>query len=132
MTGEVNRHNSRYLLILFIGWILSTVIAVSVPALYFTVARYGMKKALLIETSYIAKRVELSIQVRPDLWEFETIRLLETLSQPSSANLPEQRDLSNASGEILVKTEYRADRPLVDATVEVFDSGQQSEQFALN
>ena len=108
-----------------IGGILCVVVAIAIPLIYFIVSFNGLKNSLRIESAYTAKSIEKSVQARPDLWEFETVRLLEIISQlTSEARRPEQREIRNARGELIVETSYRASTPSMAATAPIYDSGR--------
>jgi signal transduction histidine kinase len=106
------------------GGMLCVVVAIAIPLIYFIVSVNGLKNSLRIETTYSAKSIEKIVQSRPELWEFETLRLLEIISQPTSEAGPEQREIRNPRGELIVETSYRASTPSIAATAPIYDSGR--------
>ncbi len=106
-----------------VGAILSFVVVVAIPLLYLIVSYYGMKKNLRIETINVARTVERIVQARPDLWDFEVVRLLEIISQPSTDALPEERTIVNTAGKVIVASEFRATAPYAEVSVMFYDSG---------
>jgi signal transduction histidine kinase len=106
-----------------IGGVLCVLVAIAIPLIYFIVSFNGSKNSLRIETAYSAKSIEKVVQARPELWEFETVRLLEIISQPTSEAGPEQREIRNARGELIVEASYRASTPSIAATAPIYDSG---------
>lgn len=107
-----------------IGAALCIVVAITIPVTYFIVSYNGVEKSLRIETSYVAKSIEKTVQSRPDLWEFETVRLLETISQPTSDGRHEQREIRTATGTLIVETPYHAVTPCLETTALIHDSGR--------
>jgi two-component system, sensor histidine kinase and response regulator len=107
-----------------IGSALALVVALAIPALYGGVSFLGLKKTLRIETANVARQLEQIIQARPALWDFETVRLLEVISQPSSDGKPEQRAVFKSSGELVVAARPSAASPSIAVEVPLYDSGR--------
>lgn len=124
MPGEVSSPPESNRPFRLIGGILCVVVAIAIPLIYFIVSFNGSKNSLRIETAYIAKSIEKIVQSRPELWEFETVRLLEIISQPTSKAGSEQREIRNARGELIVEASYRASTPSMETTAPIYDSGR--------
>ncbi len=77
----------------------------------------------MIETADLARTVEKIIQDRPDMWEFEQLRLLEIASQPSFDGGLDERTIRTAAGTVVVKTDFSAARPAITVSAALFDSG---------
>ena len=110
-------------LIGIIGWALSVLIAVAIPALYYSFAVRAERLALEIETIYTAKAVQSIIFARPEMWEFETLRLLEIASKRTVTDLEDERIIYDASGKMVIETKYKAPAPIITSTAPIFVSG---------
>ncbi len=123
---EMRRHDLAIVrLIGIIGWVLSVLIAVAIPALYYTFAIRAERLALKIETIYTAKAIQSIIFARPEMWEFETVRLLEIVSKRlvNDHGHEDERIINDASGKTVVETKYKAPAPTIASTAPVFVFG---------
>ena len=57
------------------------------------------------------------------MWEFETLRLLEIASKRTVSDDEDERTVYDASGKIVVTTEYKAPAPIIARTAPIFVSG---------
>jgi signal transduction histidine kinase/CheY-like chemotaxis protein len=106
-----------------LGSLAAFIFAVAIPLLYVSLSVYALRESLMIETAGLAKTVEKLIQDRPDMWEFEQLRLLEIVSQPSIDGGLDERTIRTAAGTVVVKTVFSAIRPAITASAAFFDSG---------
>lgn len=106
------------------GIIISCTVALGLPLLYYTASAYWQKKTLFIETKDVARHVEKSITDRPDLWEYETMRLQEFLSVPNHEGALEERTIFNTAGRVIVTSIHQTEPPLLEVAVPFFDSGR--------
>jgi hypothetical protein len=97
-------------LIGLIGWVVAALIVVAVPAVYYTIAIRAERESLQIETAFTAKAIQAIVFARPEMWEFETLRLLEIASSRTISDEEDERTIYDASGEIAVETKYKAPR----------------------
>ena len=124
---ELRRHDvSIVRLIGNIGLVTSVLIAIITPALYWTFAIMAERDELEIETVYTAKAVQSVIFARPELWEFETVRLLELVSNRTANDNEDERTIYDASGKTVVETKYKAPAPNITITVPIFVSGEKA------
>lgn len=107
-----------------LGATVACIFAVVIPFWYYLFSITEIEDSLAIETAFIAKSVEKAIQTRPDLWEFEIVRLQEIISQPTLAGKPRERVIRNTAEAVVVKTEIKTRRPTVTASATLFDSGR--------
>ncbi len=121
---EFQQQQTKYPPIFLVGMFLSALVVISIPALYFSVSYSGTKHSLFIETSFIAKKLEQNIQTRPDLWDFEIMRLWETISQRTADSGLDEREVFNSAGERITGTEYLAPIPAVEVSIILSDSGK--------
>jgi diguanylate cyclase (GGDEF)-like protein/PAS domain S-box-containing protein len=107
-----------------LGALAASIFAVAIPAWYYMLSVSQIRDSLMIETSFHAKSVEMIIQARPDMWEFESVRLQEILSQTAIRGTPCETVIRNAAGTVVAKTDFAARRPAISASVVLFDSGR--------
>jgi diguanylate cyclase (GGDEF)-like protein/PAS domain S-box-containing protein len=112
-----------------LGATVACIFAGAIPFWYYFYSVSEIRNALSIETVFIARSVEKSIQTRPDLWEFDIVRLQEIISQDARGTdlksvPPCERIILNAAGVIIVKTDVTARHPVVSSSVTLFDSGR--------
>ena len=106
------------------GLMLILAVSLLIPAFYSFTVYHEFNTALKTESTYFARSIESIIQSRPDLWEFETLRLEEITSIPSVSGEPEERQIVNRDAEIVVATEYKAQYPYISNSVRLFDAGR--------
>jgi diguanylate cyclase (GGDEF)-like protein/PAS domain S-box-containing protein len=112
-----------------LGATVACIFAGAIPFWYYFYSVSEIRNTLSIETVFIAKSVEKSIQTQPDLWEFDIVRLQEIISQDERGTdlksvPPCERIIRNAAGIVVVKTDATARYPVVSASVTLFDSGR--------
>ena len=110
-------------LIGLIGWVATLLIALALPATYFTFAIRSEKESLQIETDYVAKEIQSIIFARPDFWEYETLRSLEVISRPTVEGGEDERTIYDATGKIVVESKYKAPFESITSTAPLFVSG---------
>ena len=106
-----------------LGGLAASIFAITIPFLYLGLSVYALEESLRIETTHLAKAVEKIIQARPDLWEFEYVRLLEIISQPSIDEGLDERTIRTAAGTVVAKTDFSATSPAITVSAAFFDSG---------
>ncbi len=109
-----------------IGLVMSVLIAMATPALYYAFAIRAERLALEIETVYTAKAIQSIIFARTEMWEFETLRLLEIASKRTVDDDEDERTIYDASGKIAVETKYKAPAPAITSTAPIFVSGDKA------
>ncbi|NTV49091.1 MAG: response regulator [Geobacteraceae bacterium] len=104
---------------------VACVFAISIPGIYYAISLTSIQKSLETEAAFLAKSIERIIQAGPELWEYESVRLKETISQPSLHNgRIDDREIRNASGNLVAKTDYAETSQKISATAKIFDSGK--------
>ncbi|MBI4912949.1 MAG: response regulator [Acidobacteria bacterium] len=84
----------------------------------------GARRTLEAEASLLARSVERIVVARPALWEYESLRLQEVLSEAPVGGALETRVLRGISGTVLVEWDPGMTGPSIRSTVPVHDSGQ--------
>ncbi|MBU2262343.1 MAG: diguanylate cyclase [Proteobacteria bacterium] len=107
-----------------LGALVACIFAIAIPFWYYMLSVSEIRESLAIETFFLAKSVERIIQTRPDMWEFESVRLQEIVSQTVLPGKPLERIIRNAAGTVVEKTATATRRPLISVSVTLFDSGR--------
>jgi PAS domain S-box-containing protein len=100
------------------------VFAIALPGMYYAISINGAHRALMIEAASYAKSIEKIIQARPDLWEFESMRLKDLISQPLIHGNVHELEIRNAVGELVAKTDFTESRPIISVSATFFDAGR--------
>jgi PAS domain S-box-containing protein len=107
-----------------LGAFAACVFAIAIPSVYYVISINETRHTLTIEAAFLAKSIEKIIQSRPDLWSYESVRLTEFISQPSVYGGKDEREIRNAAGALLTKTDFTASRPIISVSTTFFDSGR--------
>ena len=107
-----------------LGALAASIFAIAIPFWYYALSVSEIRDSLTIETAFLAKSLEQVIQARPDMWEFETVRLQEIISQPTIKGNLRERVIRNAAGTVVAKFDIATRRPVISASVTLFDSGR--------
>jgi PAS domain S-box-containing protein len=111
-------------LLSLLGAIASFVIAIAIPSVYCVISINETIKTHEVEAAYLAKIVENIVQARPDLWEYESLRLKEVISKPSIRGERDEREILTATGKLLAKNDFTEKRPIISVSAPFFDSGR--------
>jgi PAS domain S-box-containing protein len=109
-----------------IGLVVCVVIAAAIPAIHYAFAIEAERQALQIETAYTGKAIQQIIFARPEMWEFETLRLLDIVSKGTVDDDEDERTIYDASGKIVAETKYKAPAPVITYTASLFVSGDKA------
>ena len=107
-----------------LGALAACIFAIAIPSWYYMLSVFEIRDSLALETAFLAKSVEKVIQTRPDMWEFESMRLQEIISQPTLDGKLHERVIRTAAGTVVAKTDIAPGRPFISASVSLFDSGR--------
>jgi two-component system cell cycle sensor histidine kinase/response regulator CckA len=119
-------------LISIMGALAACVFAITIPSVYYAISINGTKHTLTTEAAFLAKSIEKVIQARPDLWEFENIRLKELLTHPSIHEEEHEEEIRTASGKLVTKTDFIEVHPTISVTAPLFDSGRLVGSIVIN
>lgn len=109
--------------------LLLGVMALLVPALYAIFAVSGHSRSLKTEAYYLSRQVEKIIQDRPDLWEYETLRLREIAAQLAIEKAPTSRQIFSSAGHLLAENQIQALPPRLRVETPIFESGRVVAKF---
>ena len=106
-----------------LGAFAACVFAIAIPLWYYLVSISETRYSLSMEVAFLAKSVEQIIQSQPNMWEFETVRMQEIVSQPTLHGKRCEREIRTAAGVTVAKTNLTAPPPVIKASATLFDSG---------
>ncbi|MHB1025885.1 MAG: two-component system sensor histidine kinase NtrB, partial [Desulfobacteria bacterium] len=109
-----------------IGWVMTALIAVAIPAIYYIFSIRAERESLQIETAYTARAIRSIIFARPEMWEFETLRIMEIASARTVRGAEDERTIYDTSGNIVVETKYKAPAESITSTAPIFVSGNKA------
>ena len=107
-----------------LGAFTACVFAIAIPSMYYVISINGAQRTLTLETAFLAKSIEKIIQARPDMWEYESVRLKELISQPSINGEEDEREIRTAAGNLVAKTDFTETRPIISVSATFFDAGR--------
>jgi len=107
-----------------LGLLAATFVTLSIPVAYGVFSVRGARKALELETAQAARGLEQIVINRPELWNYEVLRIQELIDKPGLAGGPQDRVIRTAEGQHLVHTAFRAPWPNLRHTLPIHDSGR--------
>jgi len=107
-----------------LGAFTACVFAVAIPSVYYVISITGAQHTHTIEAAFLAKSIEKIIQDRPDLWEYESVRLKELISQLSINREEDEREIRTAAGKLIAKNDFTGTRPIISVSATFFDAGR--------
>jgi signal transduction histidine kinase len=103
--------------------ILSVIIAVSIPAIYFSVGYIKLSSVLSMETEINGHDLSSMINQNPLWWHYETMRMEEFLARRPADRTEEKRSIINREGVLLAEVDDQPALPLIKRSRELLDSG---------
>ncbi len=122
--AKSNSRASITKLMSILGGFDASIFAIAIPSIYFAISLNGIEYARTSDAAFLAKSVEKIIQARPDLWEFESVRLKELISQPSLDGNKDEREIRDAKRRLITKTDFTELPPTISVSRPFFDSGR--------
>ncbi len=107
-----------------LGAFFASVFAIAIPGIYFASSINAAKQTLTIEAGFLARSIENIIYDRPDMWEFESVRLKEIISKPLIHKAEHEGEIRTAAGNLVEKTDFTEARPIISVSAPFFDSGR--------
>jgi diguanylate cyclase len=102
---------------------LSVMIALSGPLVYFVSAYKSQLNILELQTQLTSVEVNRLILSNPLLWKFEELRLTELLARQGHGAVPESKQVFHANGELIASNNENIASPLVSYTMHIYDAG---------
>jgi len=103
--------------------ILSLIIAVAFPAIYFSIGYIKLSSVLSMETEINAHDLTSMINQNPLWWHYETMRMEEFLARRPADRTKEKRSIINRQGVLLAEVDDRPELPLIKHSMNLLDSG---------
>ena len=107
-----------------LGAFSSFVFAIAIPSIYFATSIIATQRTLKVEAAFFARSVGNIIQARPDLWEFESVRLKELLTKSSIHEVAPEAEIRTAAGKLVIKNDFTETHPIISVSAPFFDSGR--------
>lgn len=104
--------------------ILSLIIAVALPAIYFSIGYIKLSSVLSIETEINAHQLTSAINQNPLWWHYEIYRMEEFLARRPGDRTKEKRSIFNREGILLAEVDDQPALPLIKRSRELLDSGR--------
>lgn len=103
--------------------IISLIITLSIPTLYFVFAYQYIAGSMKTEMTFTARMVEDLVANNPDSWQFEEIRLQEILDRKLDHTNRENRTIRNLQGQVIAEAGEPVVRLSAAFRQPVYDSG---------
>jgi len=103
---------------------LSFIIAISLPAIYFSIGYIKINSVLAMETEVNTYVLTSIINKNPLWWHYETYRMEEFLARRPVDRTKERRAILNRQGVLLAEVDDQLALPLITRSLNFVDSGQ--------
>jgi PAS domain S-box-containing protein len=109
-----------------LGILAASIFTIIMPGIYIAISIISIHENLETEATLTARSIGKIVQSRPELWEFEIVRLKELISDSSLHEEAHEEEIRTASGsgKLVIKTETTIPRPVMSASAPFFDTGQ--------
>ena len=105
------------------GGMLLVILAVALPALYFTIGWQSQSEHLRTESEIYARQVSSLINRNPEMWKYETIRLEGLLAKHPEDFRLESLRVSDLEGNVVMERKEDSPRPHMRQSQPLMDSG---------
>jgi PAS domain S-box-containing protein len=107
-----------------LGAFFASVFAIAIPSIYFASSINAVQQTLTIEAAFLTRSIENIIHDRPDMWEFESVRLKEIISKHLIREAALEGEIRTAAGKLVEKSDFTEARPIISVSAPFFDSGR--------
>lgn len=107
-----------------LGFFAAAFLTLAVPLGYAAFTLQGTQGSLALENLHVARSLERIVMDRPDLWEFETLRIQDLVDRPTLNGDPEDRSVQTLEGKVLSQSGFHAASPVLVSSVPIHDSGR--------
>ena len=110
-----------------IGWlagIAAVVAALGLPAAYFAIGYNSMTSALQVEAEACSREMNRIASANPDMWEFETVRIMGVLEQRFEKHAGDSRRVLDSGGNVIAATVEPVPRPALVRSHPILESGR--------
>ena len=109
--------------------VLAGVIALTFPAIYFSLQLQFHRASMQVEAHFSAARVSALINDNPEFWRFEEPRLEGLLKDQAADGQSEVRRIVDASGHVVVQSAGELAVPVISSSARLLDSGSAVGRF---
>jgi PAS domain S-box-containing protein len=116
-----DRHLARV-----IGWlagIVAAAAALGLPAVYFAIGYNSMASSLRTEAEACSRELNRIASANPDMWEFETVRIMGLLEQRFEEQAGDSRRVLDSGGNVIASTTEPVPRPALVRSHLIRESG---------
>jgi len=103
--------------------IISLIVAVFIPVVYFIIAYEYMEGTINTEMAFSARAVEGIVVSNPQYWRFEEIRLKEILERHLDHAYNDNRRIRDLQGHVIAEAKESLARPVLTFSQPIYDSG---------
>jgi len=110
-----------------IGWlagIVAVAAALMLPAVYFAIGYNSMASSLRTEAEACSRELNRIASANPDMWEFETVRIMGLLEQRFEEQARDSRRVLDSSGNVVAATVESVPRPALVRSHLIRESGR--------
>ena len=109
---------------LAIAWLLSLIIAILAPLIFFITSYNNLLNILEVRAQLAASSINSIINTHPTLWQYDELRLSEILNQQPHDIVPELRRIISNNGNVIVQNRPSIHRPSTSFTINIHDAGK--------
>ena len=114
-----------------LGTLVLAIGMLAVPAFFGFFGVNGRASALQAEATFLGLAVERIIHDRPELWEYETLRMREITDQAGQTAAGTRRSVRRADGRLLAENGLHPEPPSLRVEVPIHDSGRVVARFVV-
>jgi two-component system cell cycle sensor histidine kinase/response regulator CckA len=110
-----------------IGWlagIVAVVVALALPSVHFAIGYQSMGSALRMEAEACSREMNRIASANPDMWEFETVRIVGLLGQRFEDHAGDSRRVLDSGGNVIAATAEPVPRPALVRSHLIRESGR--------
>ena len=108
----------------WLAGIVAVVAALGLPAVYFAIGYESMASALRIEVEACSREMNRIASANPDMWKFETVRIMGVLEQRFDEPAGDSRRVLDGGGDVIAATVELAPRPAIVRSRPIRESGR--------
>ncbi|MBS1243860.1 MAG: sensor hybrid histidine kinase, partial [Deltaproteobacteria bacterium] len=110
-----------------IGWlagIVAVVAALGLPSIHFAIGYNAVESALRTEAEACSREMNRIAGANPDMWEFETVRIMSLLEQRFEEQAGDSRRVLDIAGNVIAATVELVPRPVLVRSHPIRESGR--------
>ncbi|MGA8752442.1 ATP-binding protein, partial [Candidatus Deferrimicrobium sp.] len=108
----------------WLAGIVAVVAALGLPAVYFAIGYKSMSSALRVEVEACSREMNRIASANPDMWEFDTVRIMGVLEQRFDVHADDSRRVLDVGGNVIAATVEPVPRPALVRSRPILESGR--------